>query len=172
MTCKEKFEIEHPDDVYSYYCPDEYGYAREPKYCNPFVWSEECERCWDREIKEEKEKRKMKKEFTKADLKTGMVAELRNGDKMFVIKSENNFRLLNDQYLKGEHYNDALITKNRNDKKYDIVAIFLPDVDKVYTVRELYSKLGNEIWRRRKTLMTIKEIEEKLGFEIEIVEEK
>ena len=55
MTCREKFEIEHPDDVYSDYCPDKYGYAGEPKYCDP-SGREKCEECWDREVEEMEEK--------------------------------------------------------------------------------------------------------------------
>lgn len=65
MTCREKLEIEYPEDANIRLigdCPDDYGYAGEPKYCNPFVGAEECERCWNRvveEIKQEKEKKKM-----------------------------------------------------------------------------------------------------------------
>lgn len=65
MTCREKLEIEYPEDANTRLigdCPDDYGYAGEPKYCNPFVGAEECERCWNRvveEIKQEKEKKKM-----------------------------------------------------------------------------------------------------------------
>lgn len=43
MTCKEKLKIEHPDLVSSPVdryiagccgCPDDYGYAKRPEYCN------------------------------------------------------------------------------------------------------------------------------------------
>lgn len=62
MTCREKLAMEHPNDANERIttdCPGDYGYAEEPKYCNPFPKSETCERCWDREVSKEQEERKM-----------------------------------------------------------------------------------------------------------------
>ena len=53
MTCREKLEIEYPESASKKLadgCPNDYGYARDPKYCDPFT--EKCERCWDREVEE------------------------------------------------------------------------------------------------------------------------
>lgn len=113
-------------------------------------------------------------EFTKADLETGMVAELRNGDKMLVVKSKQYFKLFDNSYLDGSDFTDELIQKDRNSMEYDIVAIFeQADVssDQVGTIDALYLKHGKEIWRRNKTPMTIEQIEKELGYRIEIIKE-
>ena len=55
MTCKEKLAADRPylTEVELGYiikeaCPDTYGYLPEPSHCMPR--SDECKRCWDREI--------------------------------------------------------------------------------------------------------------------------
>ena len=62
MTCKEKLAADRPylTEVEQGYIvkeahPDDfrYEYLPEPSYCIPF--SDECKRCWDREISEKKE---------------------------------------------------------------------------------------------------------------------
>ena len=62
MACKEKLAADRPclTEVEPGYiikeaCPDDYGYLPLPEssYCIPF--SDECKRCWDREISEKKE---------------------------------------------------------------------------------------------------------------------
>lgn len=60
MTCKEKMTADRPclTEVELGYIikearPDDYGYSPEPNYCTPF--SDECKRCWDREISGKKE---------------------------------------------------------------------------------------------------------------------
>ena len=60
MTCKERLAADKPflTEVELGYiikeaCPDDYGYLQEPSYCKPY--SDKCERCWNREILEEKE---------------------------------------------------------------------------------------------------------------------
>lgn len=55
MTCREKFELEHPDGNINKCCPDTYVYAPMPKYCASGA-NGECDACWDREIPEEKDK--------------------------------------------------------------------------------------------------------------------
>lgn len=59
MTFKEKLAADRPclTEVELGYiikeaCPDNYGYLPEPGYCMPY--SDECKRCWDREILEKK----------------------------------------------------------------------------------------------------------------------
>lgn len=58
MTCREKLTIEHPDQI-NYRspggccgCPDTWGYLDRPDYCGT-VGTDNCTRCWDREIPEE-----------------------------------------------------------------------------------------------------------------------
>lgn len=100
MTCREKLEIEYPEDANIRLigdCPDDYGYAGEPKYCNPFVGAEECERCWNRvveEIKQEKEKKKM------------TVEEL-----VQVLDKSNGF------YVRECHSGKTIFEPNRKDKE-------------------------------------------------------
>ena len=60
MTCKEKLAADRPylTEVELGYiikeaCPDTYGYLPEPSHC--VACSDECKRCWDREISEKKE---------------------------------------------------------------------------------------------------------------------
>ena len=62
MTCKEKLAADRPclTEVEQGYIvkearPDDlrHGYLQESNYCIPF--SDECKRCWDREISEKKE---------------------------------------------------------------------------------------------------------------------
>ena len=60
MTCREKAKIEHPELVNDCFqggvvnCPRAYGYLEDPDYCYD-TWDESrCERCWNREIPEEK----------------------------------------------------------------------------------------------------------------------
>lgn len=60
MTCKEKAKIEHPECVNIAYdggvarCPETYGYLENPDYCCNFWDKSRCDRCWDRELPEEK----------------------------------------------------------------------------------------------------------------------
>lgn len=57
MTCREKLAIEHPECIDNEggckYCPSSYGYLEDPpiKDC---LALENCNKCWDREIPEEK----------------------------------------------------------------------------------------------------------------------
>ena len=60
MTCREKAKIEHPECINAVFeggvaqCPRTYGYLEDPYYCTD-IWDESrCDRCWDREIPEEK----------------------------------------------------------------------------------------------------------------------
>lgn len=59
MTCKEKLASDRPyltkvelGYIVKEARPDDYGYSPVPNYCIPF--SDECKRCWDREILEKK----------------------------------------------------------------------------------------------------------------------
>ena len=60
MTCREKAKIEHPECINIVFdggvarCPATYGYLEIPDYCYNFWDKSRCDRCWDREIPEEK----------------------------------------------------------------------------------------------------------------------
>lgn len=60
MTCREKLQIEHPENIKSGSdggcegCPDNYGYLGSPDYCCLADCADEmCTKCWDRVIPEE-----------------------------------------------------------------------------------------------------------------------
>lgn len=117
----------------------------------------------------EDELKLLKNEFTKSDLKNGMIVELRNGFRGIVIND--NLILGNKLYSELLDYNDDLSIKyNLNGNDLDIV--------KVYTV---WSYMGFEdylkddnlelIWERKEPKkMTVAQIEEELGYEIDIVD--
>ena len=103
MTCREKLEMEYPEDANIRLigdCPDDYGYAGEPKYCKPFVGAEECERCWNREVeeKEKKEENEMRKEMTVEEL-------------VKVLDKSNGF------YVRECHSGKTIFEPNRKDKE-------------------------------------------------------
>lgn len=87
MTFKERLAIEHPENVSDKYaggchgCPKDYGYSEDHSSTCRNYGKEGCDNCWNREIPEER-KDDMKKEFTKSDLKDGMIIQFRNGEKM------------------------------------------------------------------------------------------
>lgn len=116
----------------------------------------------------EDELKLLKKEFTKSDLKNGMIVELRNGFRGIVIND--NLILGNKLYSELLNYNDDLSIKyNLNGNDLDII--------KVYTA---WSYMGFEdylkddnldiIWERQESKkMTLKQVEEALGYKIEII---
>ena len=59
MTCREKLEMEHPEEIDPERlggckgCPHQYGYAKEPEWCDDNNFTDEkCRRCWGREVEE------------------------------------------------------------------------------------------------------------------------
>ena len=112
----------------------------------------------------------MKKEFTKADLKDGMVVEQRDGD-MYLV-------LAGTAVGKGEHnsingYTDGL--KWAGYKGGDIVKVYRITPGSLGCIEDVFIKNNLElIWERTETKkMTVEEMREKLeeltGEEIEIV---
>lgn len=105
------------------------------------------------------------------DLKTGMVVELRNGDKYLVINQdgklngirENSYITFNSLYA---HKSDMTWPA---DSFLDVVKVFRP----VLTGFEYMLKdERNCIWTRdEKRKMTVSEICKELGYEVEIVKE-
>lgn len=90
------------------------------------------------------------------------VVELRNGDRYLVVgdflMGENNF------FTKGD-FTDGLA--NYGLRKFDIVRIY-KEISKIGALH--YKDLG-VIWERKPKKMTKEEIEEALGYEIEIIKE-
>ena len=112
--------------------------------------------------------------MTKKDLKSGMIAVLRSGDRYLVLTNcdtkiygKQDFCLIRkSDFLTGDRYNDDLINNYDNDKDYDIVKIYNSDVCGI--TYEMV--LNNLIWERENVKeMTVSEIEEKLGYPIKIV---
>lgn len=103
------------------------------------------------------EEEKVLKEF----LVDRRVVELRNGERYLVVgdflMGENNF------FIKGDFTDDLA---NCGLRKFDIVRIY----EEVPKIGALHYKDLDIIWERRPKKMTKKEIEEALGYEIEIVE--
>lgn len=89
------------------------------------------------------------------------VVELRNGERYLIVGDF--FMGENDYFIKGDFTDDLA---NHGLRKFDIVRIYeeIPKIGALY-----YKELGI-IWERRPKKMTKKEIEEALGYEIEIVE--
>ena len=183
MTCREKLLIDYPENSKERMndtCPDDYGYAEEPDYCqDDFYYDDEvCCQCWEREVKETKKKEgnEMRKEFTKEDLEDGMVVKLRNGKHLLVVKRGKKIKMLTEtQYCSGEDVTDDLREKNINisEKRgeLDIVKVFAPaPLEKVANVLKLIEMKGEMLWERREK-MTLEEIEQELGYKIEIIEE-
>ena len=113
-----------------------------------------------------KDKDKMKKEFTISDLKNQMVVEVRDGSKYIVV---DNYLLSYDGYLDISGYNEDLCRKRNSccSKDFDIMVVFKP----VYNLN--FEKINidtNIIWQRLEPKkMTKTEIEKELGYEIEII---
>ena len=187
MTCREKLLIDYPENSEERMndtCPDDYGYASEPKYCKPFVGAEECERCWNREVEEtkKKEEKEVKKEFTKADLKSdlefGMVVELRDKSKMVVTNYKGKIRLVgDDSFIDGNDVRDDLtvyvLSECEEDKdSMDIIRVFEPS-DYATELNDLIYKHGKLLWERIEEI-TIEELlqmaEKRKGCKVKLVE--
>lgn len=121
-----------------------------------------CIEAWDDEKVERAykiafEEEKVLKEF----LADRRVVELRNGERYLIVGDF--FMGENDYFIKDDFTDDLA---NRGLRKLDIVRIY-KEISKIEALH--YKELGI-IWERRPKKMTKKEIEEVLGYEIEIVE--
>lgn len=107
------------------------------------------------EVKEES------KEMTKADLKTGMIVELRNGIKFTLFLNTLPFTDIFDDYVTDffcngskrewsylEHYNDDLTFFDRKLSEYDIIKIYQPSHP--YSMQDLTYDFENWtlLWQR------------------------
>lgn len=99
----------------------------------------------------------MKKEFTKADLKDGMVVEYRDGKRRLVL---NNFLIGKDGYFDLSNYSENLKDKNSSDR--DVVGVFkvniVTNLDYIFRTENL-----ELIWERTESKkMTTEEMRQKL----------
>ena len=103
----------------------------------------------------------MQKEFTKADLKDGMVVEERNKRKYIVLGDE----VVNDDgynILKG--YGNDLTDTRLHDRNFDIIRVFKVKNNCITSLKHLFKDENLElIWERNETKhMTAKEMRKKL----------
>lgn len=114
-----------------------------------------------------------RKEFTKADLKTGMVCELRNEDAMYVIKQEEEVFFIDKDGALCKCFNDNLqyIFEGQRNKEYDVVRIYsAADFSCMEFLGEMLSMAKEVVWERQEAReITIEEIEKELGYKIKIV---
>ena len=104
-----------------------------------------------------------KEEVLKEFLTDRRVVEFRNGERYLVV--ENFLMGENDYFIKGDFADDLT---NRGLRKFDIVRIY----EDICRIETLYNKDLDVVWERNPKKMTKEEIEEALGYEIEIVEKE
>lgn len=107
------------------------------------------------------------KQFTKADLRTGMRVETRDGDVYIVLlDTEEGSRIVcNEGWNVLDSYENALIVKRG--PRLDIMKVYSMDLN--HNLLDFNCK-GSLLWQRTELKkMTHKEIETALGYEIEIV---
>lgn len=118
-------------------------------------WEEEkIDMAYEMILKEEK----ILKEF----LIDRRVVELRNGDRYLVIG--NLLMGVSDYFIKDDFTDDLV---NHGLHKLDIVRIY----EDIHRIGALHDTNLRIVWERKSKKMTKKEIEEALGYEIEIIKE-
>lgn len=108
----------------------------------------------------------------KSDLKSGYLVEYRNGLRRLVIESSDNGFVLvdgkNEICNEGMNYKEDLSSIPTGD--LDIVKVFgIPKSMNCFSVMDPSER--NVIWERKPKKMTMKEICDALGYEVEIVKE-
>lgn len=110
------------------------------------------------------------KKFTKDDLKVGMLVMFRNEWRRIVMPET-----MGDLYLMGcteayslDNYSDDLKCNSNND--YDIIGVYSLPVGYVVDVDIYDLEYRDLIWKRNEPKkLTVEDIEELLGYKIEIV---
>lgn len=99
----------------------------------------------------------MKEEFTKSDLKDGMIVEYRDGRRRLVV---NNFLIGKEGYYNLNYYSENMKDKDSSDR--DIMRVFKIDTNTVLDY--IFSNESPElIWERKEVKkMTVKEMQRKL----------
>lgn len=109
----------------------------------------------------------MKQEFTKSDLKTGMVVEYKNGTRRLVLEINESIFLSGDMYTKPcdfiTLYNDNL--EQIEDRDKTINKVF--EIKRPCVISEIFNSDNlHLIWERKKILeVTMDEVAEKFGVE-------
>lgn len=107
--------------------------------------------------------------FTKADLKTGMVVECRDGSRRLVVGEK---FMGQASWTEFGNYTDDL--KNRIKSDFDINMVYESNGNKFNTVFE--DRYLTIIWKREEEPehkeMTVEEIEKELGYKIKVVADK
>lgn len=109
--------------------------------------------------------------FTKSDLEDGMIMRT-SDDRFYMYFKKFNRGVRYDGFISIDHYNDDLTYKGSVSLgSYDIVAVYSPED---LTSLNFATQHLNLIWKRPKeVVMTISEIEEKLGIKnLKVVSEK
>lgn len=103
----------------------------------------------------------MKKEFTKSDLKDGMVVEYRKGNKLVVFGEKLLTKTSNDSM---DGFEDDLTDKAFKEKDYDIIKVYKVNTKKVRQLNDVFDDDNLElIWERQETKsMTTEEMRQKL----------
>ena len=178
------------------WCPYQLGYEPGPDperknagKCPEVVKNYSCNACWNREIPEEKENTPSNP-FPGFEIND--VVQLRNGKLCIVLPnymSENNKSLFYKYNIKKvgsgsglscvSHccdYTDNIY--NNKSYNYDVVKLWRSDSENaLMTIGYFFNKESNletikPIWQEQLTKkMTLKEIEQKLGYPVEIIEE-
>lgn len=163
--------------------------------CPEVVKNYSCEACWNREMPESKETTESK-ENTSSNSFPGFeindVVQLRNGKLCIVLPnnvSGNNKSLFYKYDIRKAGYGSGLSCAshccdytdniyNNKSYNYDVVKLWRYDSENAFmTIGYFFNKESNlktikPIWQEQPTKkMTLKEIEQKLGYPIEIVEE-
>lgn len=119
---------------------------------------------WEDEKVEEAYKMIFKEEkVLKEFLTERRVVELRNGERYLV--AGNLLMGVSDYFVKGNFRDDLT---NCDFHEFDIVRIY----EDIFMIETLHNKDLDIIWERKPKKMTKEEIEEALGYEIEIVEKE
>ena len=128
--------------------------------------------------------------FTKADLKTGMIVTLRDGDEYFVFvdavsnwlgRSEGNHHIIlhttKKIWNKLEYYTDDLLHGVEfNDKDFDIMKVELPSHPYAFVDAEYERNKRILLWERKEEEpameITMEELEKHFGCKVKIVTEE
>ena len=113
----------------------------------------------------------MKKQFTKDDLKPGMLVEYRDGDLRLVMPSkEGLFIITNDSYNDLKYYDDDLL-ESEGESDLDIVKVYDVANNQSPNLDSLLSTYNRELlWEREEVKeLTVEEISKLLGYKVRVV---
>ena len=87
------------------------------------------------------------KEFTKSDLKIGMVVETREKGLYFFI--DDNLILDEGGWNNFTEWDENLTCNSNNDYEWDIIRVYKPNIDKICSLKDILEKENLElIWER------------------------